>query len=381
MIFARTRLPNLDPKRLTGLLEQADVVQLDIASPTAAQPRSVGSSHAWSELSRQMAQIHKAIYLRPELCLVTNTGNQSVIDCITSQAEFLVAHRSGDLPISAIRGGKLLADLETIVPLLILPVGSKVLDAHVEIGAGPIAAALAEGARIVVAGAYDASAPLTGAAVARGWCGWQDHEHLALLTTASQFEDTCMEVKAGGSVELDRAASEQLDRVRALGIVAHADAQIDYRELTLESTQHDTLRPTNVRSASRPAQWNARILVESGYRATALVVGVAAKINELLEGRPVKHHSDSVCCNEYYPAAREHAHGDALLKIEYRSDAAEACQEFLEWLQLSLLRMPGVGALVAPPPSVEHLTETISAQVPADRVTISVDTRPAREWL
>jgi hypothetical protein len=382
MIFARTYLANRDATALAGLLGRAnlDLLQLDLGPKVLSQDE--GNSFSGGDwLASQLRLVHSAIYLRPELCVVSNSNNRSVIDCVSSLAEFLVAHGSADLAITAVRGDNLAADLRNFMDPAKLPSNGKVLSARLEIGGGPFAAAFAEGTRFVIAGCYDVSAPLLGAAVARGVCAWQDPEQLALFAAASHFKDIAVEVSTDNAIELELAAAAQLNEVRALGSVAHADVRADLSALVLEPTQRNTLRPTQVANAALCALWNARVVVESGFQATALVAGTANGIGELADRLPTALCDGSVKCAEYHSSARGGTAANVLVRIEYRSPEEAACREFLNWLESSLCDSTAYGKLLAPPPAVEQLTESISVPVPAEAVAISVDTRPAREWL
>ena len=155
----------------------------------------------------------------------------------------------------------------------------------------------------------------------------------------------------------------------------------DYHSLGLGTTPHGRLRLANVKSEPRARQWNARILTELGWRATALVAGPADKLRELIDGRPMRFSADDVSCTEYRPVTNAPQDDESLSRVEYRHPTAAECQDFLEWLQLSVRRSPGLGKIVPPLPSTEQVTEMLSVQIPAERVTVSVDTRPAREWL
>ena len=159
-----------------------------------------------------MVELHKALFLRPELSVVTNLGAGGAVRCAESLAEFLVGHGSPNLLVTAIRGDNLLPDLESLVSTDSLPRGRKILSAHVEIGGGPIATAFADGAQFIVTGAHDISAPLLAAAVSRGFASWQDHHQLALLAAASQFESVIVEVDADGSIEVERGAGRTTRR-------------------------------------------------------------------------------------------------------------------------------------------------------------------------
>jgi hypothetical protein len=155
----------------------------------------------------------------------------------------------------------------------------------------------------------------------------------------------------------------------------------DFTKLSLEGTQRGTLRPGNVSGKASHSLWNARVIIETGFQASALVAGRADTLARFVGRLPVEFEGDSLKYTEFFPAVQGNADQEILLRMEYGAAQQKACQEFVNWLELSLQRQPTIGQLIAPFPTVRPLTKTISVQIPADAVTIAVDTRPACEWL
>jgi hypothetical protein len=89
----------------------------------------------------------------------------------------------------------------------------------------------------------------------------------------------------------------------------------------------------------------------------------------------------SLAITMFQETAKTSSHDTNLLRLEYRHESRAECQQLVDRLQLALRERPEMGRIAAPYPSVEREIQTISLSVPAERITVSVDTRPAREWL
>lgn len=382
MLFARAVLSGVEPNSIRTLLRRSDLDLLQLEIPSVTGSNAIDDSlDGWSRLQAQFPGVHSAIYLRPELRVVIGIGCGSLHDQMTALAELMVTHGSADVPIAAIRGDNLQANLSEVVPELQLPKDRAVLNARVLMGAGPFATAFSEGARVVVAGVYDTSAPLIGVAVARGLCEWHEHECLAKLAATAQFKGVVVEMNEAGGITLEAAAREQVPRIRSLGKVRHADVSCDYSDLKLEPSTHGSLEPAGIISRASSGNWNVEVVIESGYQVSAFLTGITERTAELLGAVVASIDGGTMACQEYRATAPANVPSEPLLQIEFRHDASGKCREFLEWLQLSLHDTSEVGKLIGPQPCVERLTETLTFQISADRVVVSVDTRPAREWL
>lgn len=382
MKFARTQLPPRAGSDLSEMLActSLDLLQLDLGTPVH-QTLGRETNSGWGKFLQVLPLVYSAMYLRPELRVVTNAGRPNAIDGATLLAEYLVSRGSSDVSIAAIRGDNLLPYLDEILPNRCLAGTRSIVSARLEIGGGPFATAITEGASFIITGCYDVAAPLVGAAIANHWCTWRDTELLANLAAAAHFQSVAISLESDGAVELELTANQQIAEVRALGSVAHADVTVDFTKMSFEHTIRNTLRPRNVRGSSSSSVWNAGITVEGGFLAAAILAGNADKLVRLNEELSAEFSEGSLKYTEYHPVVRKSDDSEILVRIEYCDPQKEPCWEFVNWLESFFRDQPTVGQLVSPFPGVTSLTNIISVRVPADAVAIAVDTRPACEWL
>ena len=197
------RNPALD--RLVKTAE-LDVLQLDYVWPNVLPNICSPDSRYASGLLQQMQTLHKTIFLDPKLLLITNAGGGDPRGCVEALAEYLCEHGDAKLPVTAIRGDNVLPCLEELmaagIELKDIATGTTLhelkqspLAAQVELGAGPLAIAWDDGARLVVAGCYDLAAPMIATAVsALGW-SW---DQTNLLAVASTFSQVCVDLDQNG---------------------------------------------------------------------------------------------------------------------------------------------------------------------------------------
>lgn len=324
----------------------------------------------------QMKIVHKALFLRPELCVLSNAGGGDTIRAMEAVAAFLVEHGSSDLPIAAVRGENLLSSIEWLPNENDLR-DRQIFSAHAQIGGEPMAAALVEGARIVMTGAYDSAAPFLAAAASRGLCGWGDVQCLGNIAAASQFENLLINIDANGDIELAAEAQSQLDRVRAIASREHADVSCDYSEISLTPSEQKNLLIANVVARPAESKWKVRETYDAGFRATVLIETPAQHVTEVQD-----FCLNNVCAakDSLQVLATDDVLANRLVRVQLGSGAIRECQQSFELLQ-SWLRQSGYGAFAEPLPSIVHLTETVDIEIPVDRLTLSVDTRPANEWM
>ena len=196
--------------------------------------------------------LHRRFYLEERLRMVTNAGGGNVVSAIESLAQYLCEHDDPRMPISAIRGDNLLPRLaefaDSAQPLLDIETGanlslddSHILAAHVELGAGPIATAVADDARIVVVGCYDPAAPFIGAAVASHDLGWQQVAPLAQVALAAELSkqwQTVSEIVGPEVVLLEQPADvgDAADLLRPLQDLP-APPRIDFADVSCNTAQ------------------------------------------------------------------------------------------------------------------------------------------------
>ena len=119
-----------------------------------------------------------------------------------------------------------------------------------------------------------------------------------------------------------------------------------------------------------------RMTLGAGYQAAALV-----------ETTPIALARVRKFCTEMAPSARQTfdefvaaSYQRPLLRVLSREKTRQQCQQFLNSLQLWLSQSSS-GDFVEPLPTILRLTEIVETRIPLDRVTLSIDTRPASEWV
>jgi hypothetical protein len=262
-------------------------------------------------------------------------------------------------------GTNVLATIDVWLPVEIANSGRKVLSAQVEIGGGPLATALAEGARIVVTGAYDRAAPLLAAAVAGGAVTWHDHDTLAALAVASEQD--------GSVIEWSNTGVEVGEQFITPNDSNYADVVADSSKLTLNATPRGTWLVSGVTGRTADSMWNLRITLDAGFRAAVLIEGAADAVRDFCDQ---SFSIDNFTVEEFVLAGRK---GPSLSRVCLHGQSLRQCQQQLELLE-SWATQSGRG-LGEPASSIQRLTESVTVRIPADQITLSVDTRPAREWL
>jgi hypothetical protein len=372
MKFSRVYVPwRTRHSSLVRLIESADLDYLQLDFGYIEKSSSGGDSeHDFEdslhvEFLNHMKRVHKWLFLRPDFAVLTNAGGSHVVSCMDALARFLVEHGSDEMPVAAVRGSNQLATIDLWLPEEIANSGRKVLSAQLEIGGGPMATALAEGARIVVTGAYDRAAPLLAAAVANGSAAWHDYNTLAALAVASEQD--------GSVIEWSDAGVEVIHPFDPPSNSHYADVHADVAGLKLNSTPRGTWLVSGVTGRAADLMWNLRITLEAGFRAAVLIEGDTVPMLEFCEQFfPI----DSFTVDEFVSRGRE---VPSLSRVLLHGKSLRQCQQQLELLE-SWATQSGC-RLGEPASSIQRLTESMTVRIPADQVTLSVDTRPAREWL
>ncbi len=275
MRFARVASPHdrYDPA-LDQLLGTADldVLQLDFHW---SQKYPVDDIYAAGFLGG-LRLLHKTIFLDPRLHVITNAGGGSPLGCIEAVAEFLCEHGSEDLPLTLIRGNNLLPRLEELLAsgtgLIECDNGKQLrgpalpfLAAHAELGAGPLATALGEGARMVIAGCYDTAAPGIAATVDAYQVRWENFNTLAKVAIASQVPHRYLEIAANGEVVVQRDPHSTLEPNRVLlefdraGIIRYADVHCHVGSLLKQEIMAGDFDVSAVTGKTAGEMWRMRL--------------------------------------------------------------------------------------------------------------------------
>lgn len=159
-----------------------------------------------------LASLVPALRAQPALRIVTNAGGMNPRSCARAAAQILADAGLADTSIGTVTGDDLLprlpalqaagcslANLDTGQPLNHL--GQKVVSANAYLGAQPIAAALAGGARLVITGRVaDASLTVGPAMHEFGWA-WDDWQRLAGASVAGHLIECGAQVTGGYSTD------------------------------------------------------------------------------------------------------------------------------------------------------------------------------------
>jgi hypothetical protein len=411
---------------------QADLVQIDYPrprstpAPTAAPVELPERASQFADVVRVLA---KQLYLNPDLRVIASAGWRNAYACAEEVAAALAEAGCGDVSLAAVRGSHLLPILDDLARSGVKlrnaetqaawrDLKAPLVGAELLLGAGPIATALTEGARVVVAGSYDGASPLTAAAATQfGW-GWDDYARLAAAAVAAraalwhdpspshaprldEFDLACtvVELDADGAVRVSPAAGrEPLDaaalRRWIIGAgpsdpaLAHADVRCDYRAIKVEmdSLPH-VLSATGVSGLKPDGMWRLEVVYSSGYGCEALIEiapaaepglreRLSASLNSLgTDPEQTRHHATV----QHLTSSLEG--GASWIHAALESDDWRTAQQFAGLVAALVESRRDVLRLPAGRPVVETRTTIWPCRIPRGEVDVAVDTRPAKDWL
>ncbi|MEM8945924.1 MAG: acyclic terpene utilization AtuA family protein [Planctomycetota bacterium] len=317
---------------------------------------------------KQLQTLHRWLYLDTQLRLITNAGGGDPLGCIETLSDYLRNHDHGELPITLIRGDNVLASLEALVAaglqLRAIDTGEPIdlpslslIAAHVELGAGPLATALDEGSRVVVAGNYAAAAPGVASAVSTfGW-SWSDIDRIALVGAATSSSPVVLEIESDGQIKTVpqiEFGSPVADELHSPGTAAEPATQ------------------------TRLEDWLLRLVCQEGYLVEAFVAGTEGRCEPLIDQIKGIAGHNHITVSELTPSDMS---STVFLHVLATSKVRGQCETFLSKL-LNLvasasehrLRLVGRQPMVGPRLRIRY------CPVLRDQITVSVDTRPADEW-
>lgn len=229
-----------------------------------------------------LQNIHKFFFLDPKLRLITNAGGKNVTARVESLGKYLREHGDSQMPITAVRGDNILARLPELLAdgLQFVdqasgePIAAKshgILSAQVLLGAGPLATALADDSRMIVAGSYDRAAPFLAAGVALGEIAWDEHDALSQLAVAAEVSSltaSVTELSAIGGLTLQPRMSEPLALSEALAelknarSLAFSDVSCDFANLDLVPQEHHKWSLDGIVGTAPTGEWQVRFILE-----------------------------------------------------------------------------------------------------------------------
>lgn len=413
---------------------ELDFLQLDYGRPLS-MALEAGMPVELPEWPRAFADslrlLGKTLFLEPGFRVIASAGWADAYACVETAAEVLVAAGCGETPISAVRGSNLLPILDMLanegVDLRNVETGAKwrdlrepVLAADLQLGAGPIATALDEQARVIVAGWYDSASPATAAAVHEfGW-SWRDYGKLAMAAVAAQAAAWSDWEGAGASpsnttlslpwhvqqVELDDAGAVKVQLASATpesaaerllswlkaqynGVAAGhcADVRLDLTTLQVRQSAEHQLVAEGATGTKDDGAWSLEILYQTGFTAEAII-----ELDPTAHAQLRKHivkvakkqlqppgDSGTATVRELQPLGGSTVPG--WIHLAYQSKSRKACQHFAELaLQLASAYRPWL-RLTTGAPTVHVNCGSWLARVPRDAVDVAVETRLAKEWV
>ncbi|MCC6492378.1 MAG: acyclic terpene utilization AtuA family protein [Pirellulales bacterium] len=435
MRFARLQCDSdAAPLGMEELLHGPDVdwLQLDyprvssIAVEPGVRPELPAWPHGFADALRGLGP---ALFLEPNFRVIASAGWADAYACVEQAAGALVGSGCGDVPVSAVRGSNVLPILDMLVAdgvdLRNVETGARwrdlkepLLAADLQLGAGPIATALAEEARVIVAGWYDATAPSIAMAVHElGWT-WIDYDRLAAAAVAANCASwfdwegpseaaangiaaatahvRAIELSAKGeiSVQLAQQASPAaaarllawLTASRQKTAVEYADVHVETAQLRAGVAGSQSLALEGAIGRASDRSWLLEVLYQTGFTAEALIELDAGAHPQL------RKHIVKVAKKQLHPPGdggaatikELHPAGDGVgpswIHLAYHSKSHQACRRFAELtLELTSAFRPWL-RLASGAPAVMVNCGVWPARVPRDAVDIAVETRLAKEW-
>lgn len=376
------------------LVEKADLdlLQIDYRWPRCTRQRDDSRSRHASGFLEQLRTLQKALFLDPNLRVITNAGGGNTTGCVEALAEHLREHGSSEVPITSIRGDNLFDRLEELmaegIELRDLDSGMRLheltkplLSAHVELGGGPIKTALDEGSRIVVTGCYDRAAPLIASAVHATSLTWDQHDTLAQLAYAAVFDETIVQYEGHSGIDLDHGLSD----APAASPQSNGRPQSKFADVQCTLPESKSSSPTDfegVRGAEPSGNWLLRVEYAASYTVSAMLEPVdrdEQKIMSHLRETLRQHDRPTSKCQVllFQSAATADRRIQVLANCQEQKAAGLLLAELRNWIA----RQIDCGLVKnANLPLVQEDVADFRCEVPRDAIAVSVDTRPANEW-
>lgn len=412
-----------------------DLLEIDYARPRLATTPAKGPPELpefAAGFAAALRSVAKTLYLEPRLRVATSAGWSSSYSCVENAARVLTEAGCGELAVSAVRGSNLLPILDDLVTAGVkldnVETGAPwrhlrepVLAADLRLGAGPLATAFKEGARVIVAGCYDPAAPTSAAAVLAGNWSWKQLDNLATAAIAARAaawapwhgsavlaaSDETQGLLAHPRVELDDAGNITVDLVRqcqscdAAELLRwlqagfgpsmthhHGDvrASVDAAQVTVSGPHQ--LRIAGGKGAAADGCWRLELLYQMGFLTEALlefVAGSSSSLRRQVAEAFSSHFLDpddggsSIVAQELSPDEGAEG-GGSWLHLVCRSPIQKLCRRFADQVAAFAAANASAVRLLGGRPAVKVVCRTWPTRIPRDAVDLAIDTRPAREW-
>ena len=361
-----------------------DLMQLDYCWPIEQLGEVEELRKYATGLSEQLRTLHRWMYLDLKLKIITNAGGGDSLGCVERLAEYLCEHDHGEMPLSLIRGDNVLAILDDLINQgikfehdleeeALQTTGKNIVAANVEIGAGPLVAALHEGARILVTGCYDMAAPSIAAGITTHDWSWHDYDTLARMAVAANSQSTVVEVGSTGKVSTMKVAGVQHHNELENDCLAHADVCCRIEDEYLKQLEITSPMDAGITGSAPNDCWRLRLVRHAGYKFEAFVASAQRKSEQLAK----RLAGDQRNCDIISTHLIEE---DCLSLFRVTSTEKLACQQSLHALLNLCSQQPNDFKLLGQVPKTVNNLEAIHCLVPKDQILVSVDTRLANEW-
>lgn len=384
-----------------------------------------------------------ALYLQPQLKIVTNAGGMNPRACAAAAGTLLVENGSGEFPLAVVTGDDLLGQLEELMAngclLENLDTGQPlselkhpVVSANAYLGAWPIAKALDSGAKLVITGRVaDASLTVGPAVHEFGWA-WDDWNRLAAASVAGHLIECgaqatggyttdwqrwnladvgypIAEIDADGGTRITKTPGtggavtretvvEQL--LYEIGDPAHyltPDVDVDFTTVELRDEGNDCVRVSGAIGRPAPDTYKVSLAYHDGYTASGqlLVYGrdcldkaraCAAMIFARVQraGYELQQtHVELLGAGVGVPGLHEPPESlrEVVLRVSARDPRREAVERFTKELAPLITSGPaGLAGYASGRAAVRPVFAYWPTRVPKDWIELLVEVRPAKDW-
>lgn len=391
-----------------------------------------------------LASLLPALREQSQLHLVTNAGGVNPQACARQAARLAQQAGLDQLPIAMVAGDDLLSRLPELqaagVPFAHLDDGrplseltAPIVSANAYLGAEGIVAALADDARVVVAGRVADASLTVGPAVKHFHWSWSDYQHLAGASVAghliecgaqttggfySFWEETDLAdvgypiatINSDGSCEIGKPAGtggavnratvcEQL--VYEIGDPARyftPDVTVDFTQVAVREVGPDRVAATGARGTPPPDTLKVSLAYEAGFMASAQLlcygrncVRKARECARLILARlrqagvdPQRYHFELLGAGDGVPGVVCSEKGDppeVVLRVAMHDARRAAVERFTrEIAPLATAGPAGLAGYAAGKAQVRPVYAYWPTLIPRELAVPIVEVRTAREW-
>jgi hypothetical protein len=442
---------NLDAPRL--LVERATVDYLtleylaELTMSILARQREKDPSAGFArDFLDVLKSVLPALKAQPQLRIVTNAGGVNPQACAAAAGRILSDRGLGETAIGLVSGDDLLPrlaelqaagcrleNLDTGKPLSEL--NQPVVSANAYLGAQPIAAALAKGARIVITGRVADASLTVGPAMHESKRSWDDWNYLAGVSVAGHLIECGAQVTGGlyrhwenlnlaevgypiaeinddgsciitkpegtGGVVNRHTVAEQL--CYEIGDPAHyltPDVDVDFTTLKVAERGTNRVLVTGATGRQAPKNYKVSLAYEDGYTAAGMLVVygphclrkaqacgqmILARVGRAgfeLESTLIERIGAGESAGTLKTSDESHGPPEVVLRISARDPRREAIERFTkEFAPLITSGPPGLAGYAAGRPQIRPVYAYWPTLIPKKLIEPQVEVRSAKQWI